>query len=291
VKASFLFIGLMGTLATLIGYLVYVNHQKVGGWIYRSTIGQVDSVMEQFDSMFIDVKRSWVFWSLIASSFGLGFILFLVALPNLFFACILGILAFMVGAKLPQPFLKHLINRRLKTLSGQLVDGLTLMSNALKSGLSINQALSIVVEEMPDPLSQEFSLILSQNKVGVPLEDAFRNLAERAPLEDIEMFVSSVIILRETGGNLSETFDTISHTIRERNKVEGKISAMTQQGRVQGIIVAMMPFVLGFLIYAIDPEHIRPLFTHWAGYVCILIMLTLQTVGALAIKKIVNIRV
>ena len=289
--SSLIFILFIASVAGFIGYLVYLNHQRVGGWIYRNTIGQVDWVLEQLDGMFIEINRNIVFWAIVGSSFGLGFVAFLLCIPNFFLGSVLGILSFIIGAKLPRPFLRFLSARRQRIFNSQLIDGLTLMANGLKSGLSLNQALAIVINEMPNPLSQEFNLILSQNKVGVPLEDAFRNLAERIPLEDVEMFTSSVVILRETGGNIAETFETISHTIRERNKVENKISAMTRQGRLQGVIVALMPFLLGFIFYTMDPEHIKPMFTHWLGIVLILIMLTLQTIGALAIKKIVTIKV
>ena len=289
--SSIYFILLMSVIAIFIGYIVYLQHQRVSSWIYRNTIGQIDWVMEQLDNMFIVVDRRLVFWGLVASSFGLGIIVALLFIPNFFLVAIFGIIAFIAGAKLPRPFINFLIKRRYKLFNQQLMDGLSLMSNGLKSGLSINQAVGVVVDEMPNPLSQEFNLILSQNKVGVPLEDAFRNLAERIPLEDVEMFVQAVVVLRETGGNLAETFDTIVHTIRERFKVEGKISAMTMQGKLQGGVVALMPFVLGFLFYAFDPEHIKPLFSHWLGILFLLLMLTLQTVGALMIKKIVSIRV
>lgn len=289
--ASIYFALIIIVIATFVGYIVYLQHQQVSSWIYRNTIGQADWVMEQLDNMFMEVNRKFVFWGLIASSFGFGIFVALLFLPNFFLTLLFGILAFIAGSKIPRPFVNFLVKRRYKLFNQQLMDGLSLMSNALKSGLSINQAISVVVDEMPNPLSQEFNLILSQNKVGVPLEDAFRNLSERIPLEDVEMFVQAVVVLRETGGNLAETFDTIVHTIRERFKVEGKISAMTMQGRMQGGIVALMPFALGFLFYTLDPEHIKPLFSHWLGILLILLMLTLQTVGALLIKRIVDIRV
>ena len=93
-----------------------------------------------------------------------------------------------------------------------------------------------MTQEMPNPIRQEFNLILSENKLGVSLEEAFVNLSRRIKSDDVEMFVTSVNILKETGGNLAETFDTIVITIRDRIKVEGKIKAMTQSGPVQGYV-------------------------------------------------------
>src|SRR5690606_27062927 len=135
-----------------------------------------------------------------------------------------------VGWKAPKPIVDFIYRRRVEKLTMQMIDGLALMSNGLKSGLSIVQALNLVVEEMPNPIHQEFALILNQNKLGVPLEEAFTNFANRVESDDVEMFVTSVNILKETGGNLAETFDTIVTTIRERLKVQKKISAMTAQG-------------------------------------------------------------
>lgn len=172
-----------------------------------------------------------------------------------------------------------------------MIDGLSLMSNGLRSGLNVPQALQIVTEELPNPISQEFGLVLSQNKLGVTLEDAMSNLSVRMPADDIEMFTTSVNILKETGGNLAETFDTISTTIRERIKVESKIAAMVSQGVMQGVIVVLMPFALAAILYAMDPERIAPMFTTVPGWILLMAMMTLQFIGGFTIWKIVQIKV
>ena len=135
------------------------------------------------------------------------------------------------------------------------------------------------------------NLILSEQRIGVPVEKSFQNFSARMKTEDVEMFVTSVIVLRETGGNLAETFDTIVHTIRERLKLENKISAITAQGVWQGRILTVAPFVLMLGLNAIDPSHMQPLFTTLPGYILLAIMLILIGVGALMIKKIVTIRI
>jgi tight adherence protein B len=111
------------------------------------------------------------------------------------------------------------------------------------------------------------------------------------PHDDIEMFTTSVNILKETGGNLAETFDSISYTIRERIKVESKISAMVSQGVMQGVIVVLMPFALGGILYTIDPERIAPMFTTIPGWILLIVMMSLQFVGGYTIWKIVQVRV
>ena len=172
-----------------------------------------------------------------------------------------------------------------------MVDALSLMSNGLKSGLSIVQSLALVTQEMPNPIQQEFSLVLSQNKVGVSLEDAFSNLATRVQGDDVEMFVTSINILKETGGNLAETFDTIVNTIRERIKVESKIAALTAQGFYQGVFVMMIPPILGVVFYQTDPDFMRPLVTTPIGWVIVMGIILLESIGFFVIMKIVKIDV
>jgi tight adherence protein B len=134
-------------------------------------------------------------------------------------------------------------------------------------------------------------LILSENKLGVSLEEAFNNLAKRVVADDVEMFVTAVNILKETGGNLAETFDTIVTTIRERIKVENKIKAITAQGRFQGMFIMAIPPFLGFSLYQSDPDFMRPLFTTPLGWVCILAIISLEVVGYFVIMMIINIDV
>jgi tight adherence protein B len=153
------------------------------------------------------------------------------------------------------------------------------------------QALGLVTQEMPNPIQQEFSLILSENKVGVSVEEAFNNFAKRVKSDDVEMFVTSVNILKETGGNLAETFDTIVTTIRERIKVEKKISAMVAQGLYQGMFVMAIPPLLGTILYTSDPALMEPLFTTPIGWLVLLIILSLEVAGFFVIMKVIKIEV
>ena len=211
--------------------------------------------------------------------------------PNVGGGFCFGILFVMVAWRMPSRLINVMHKRRTTKFVIQMVDGLSLMSNAMRSGLNVPQALQLCADELGNPLSQEFLLVLSQNKIGTTLEEALSNLSVRMPHDDIEMFTTSVNILKETGGNLAETFETISYTIRERIKVESKISAMTAQGVMQGIIVVFMPFVLGAILYTIDPERIGPLFTTLPGWILLTIMISLQAAGGFMIWKIVQIRV
>ena len=135
----------------------------------------------------------------------------------------------------------------LHQLTDQMVDGMTIMANGIKAGQSLTQSMERVTENMSGPLSQEFGLVLNKIRLGMSVEEALNEFGERIPRQDVQMFVTSVNILKETGGNLAETFQTIVTTVRERQKVEKKIEALTAQGTMQAVIITLVPFLL--LVY------------------------------------------
>jgi tight adherence protein B len=204
-----------------------------------------------------------------------------------FFTIILGILGFF----LPLLVVRFFRNRRLKKFNIQLVDSLQAMSNAFKAGLSFPQAMEHVSLDSEAPLSQEFALFVREIKLGVPLDDALKNMAERVKCEDLDLVVVSTTIARQLGGNMAEMFDTIASTIRERFRLEGKIKALTSQGKMQGWVVASMPLALGLVLNWMRPDLMQPMFEHWFGYVLVLVILFLEFIGVLLIRKIVNIDV
>lgn len=271
--------------------IAYQYNKRLMEWLRFQSLGTRDYIVERLGMMFIEVPPDRLLIGLFAISFGLGSLVFLACLPKLFPGIPLAALTIVVGWKAPKPVVDWMYQRRCKLFVIQMVDALSLMSNGLKSGLSVVQALGLVAQEMPNPIQQEFNLILSENKLGVSLEDAFTNLTKRIKADDVEMFVTSINILKETGGNLAETFDTIVQTIRDRIKVENKISAMTAQGRYQGYFVMAIPPFLGGVFYQTDPEFMSPLFTTPLGWVFLFGILLLEVVGFFVIMKVVKIDV
>ncbi len=223
----------------LIGIAVFAYcfkySQSIFDWIENQTFGTRNFILEEFQRLFIEVKPQHVTYALLSLSFGSAFLVLM--LFGFYSQWILGavfaIIFAVIGWRLPKPLVRILIKKRIKAYQGQMIDGLTLLANGIRAGLSVPQALGMVVDEMPKPISQEFNVILQQNRVGVPLEECFENLAKRVPIEDNDMFVSSVNILRETGGNLAETFDTIISVIRERIRLQQKIDTYIAQGMIQ----------------------------------------------------------
>jgi tight adherence protein B len=267
------------------------NGGRLYAWIGKKFRDQRDFMVTTLDLMFIEItidRLSKLYSGYLIFLFLLGIFF---AFPSVGTAAFLSVAFVAAGWTMPSKIIGILHRRRTKKFVGQMVDGLSLMSNALRSGLNVPQALQLCQDEMPNPISQEFGLVLSQNKLGVSLEDALSNLTVRMPHDDIEMFTTSVNILKETGGNLAETFDSISYTIRERIKIESKISAMVSQGVMQGVIVVLRPFALGGILYQIDPERITPMFTTLPGWVLLILMMTLQFAGGWTIWKIVQVKV
>jgi tight adherence protein B len=185
----------------------------------------------------------------------------------------------------------YLEQQRVKKYQNQMVDALTLLSNGIRAGLSMPQAIGMVVDEMPAPVSQEFNLVLQQTRIGVPLDEALDNLNKRVKTQDNEMFVTSVNILRETGGNLAEVFDTIVVVIRERIRLQQKIDTFTAQGMFQGLVIFSMPYALIVINGSSDPEYFGLMFATGWGLFFFFLILVFSGVGMWVILKIVKIKV
>jgi tight adherence protein B len=290
-KELFSPIALSVVVGVLIFIVAYVNANRFLEWLRWQSIGNRDYIVETMAKMFIEVSPNRILLYMILTSLVPALLLFLLILPQIIPATIFSVAAGVLFWFLPKAVVNQMFQRRVTKFNFQMIDGLSLMANGMKSGLSIIQAMGMVKAEMPNPLSQEFDYVLRQNQLGVSVEEAFQNLAKRIPSEDVNMFVTAIVILKETGGNLAETFETIVYTIRERIKVEQKIAAMVAQGVAQGVIVFCMPFGLGIMFYLSDPGLITPLFTNPLGWLMTGVMLTLQFVGGFVILKVVQIRV
>ncbi len=271
--------------------VTYHYNSKFLDWLRFQSLGTRDYIVDRLNQMFYDIPPHRILMGLFVLSFGSGTVAFLVCLPNLPMSFVLGAVCTVVGWKAPKPIVEFIYQRRVRQFVMQMVDGLSLMSNGMKSGLSVVQSIGVVTQEMPNPIRQELNLVLSENKLGVPLEEAFTNLAKRVQADDVEMFVTSVNILKETGGNLAETFDTISNTIRERVKVETKIGAMTATGLYQGLVVMAIVPIIGFIFAQSDPEGMAPLFNTVAGAILLLVVVMLEVAAFFVIMRITKIDV
>lgn len=193
--------------------------------------------------------------------------------------------------RLPELGIALLRRRRAGQFESQLADGLVMTANALRAGFSLLQALDLTAQKAPAPLSQEFGLLLKEHRLGADLNDALRHLAERVDSPDSRIFSNSVVILRETGGNLTEIFDTLAATIQERKRVMKKIRAMTAEGETQAYFLAALPVVLGIILYQLDPKSISLFFTTFGGWLMLLGMALMEVVGLSLMLRIVKVKV
>lgn len=196
-----------------------------------------------------------------------------------------------MGLCMPLMWLLWRRKSRFKKFALQLPDALELVARALRSGHSLSSGLHVVVEEMPDPVSQEFSCVYEEQNLGVPLEQALKSMLTRMPNLDLKFFVTAVVIQRQSGGNLSEILDKIGHIIRERFKILGQVQALTGEGRISGVVLMALPIGLFFVVYHLNPEYVSILFTNELGKQMIAAAAVLQVLGAITIKKIINIKV
>ena len=188
-------------------------------------------------------------------------------------------------------YLNMRIQRRQKAFTNQLGDMLEMMANALHSGFSFLQAFELIAREMDDPIGHEAEKTLHEINVGASLEDALTHMQHRVGSPDFELVVTAVLIQRQVGGNLADILNTISDTIQERIRMRREVLALTAQGRMSGIIMALLPVALAGFIAMVSPGYITPLFTETAGRIAIGVAIVMEIMGYLVIKKIVNIKV
>lgn len=181
--------------------------------------------------------------------------------------------------------------KRLNKFGAQLCEALELVARALRAGHSLAAAMHTVSEEMPEPISKEFGRVYEEQNLGLSIEQAMRNLAERVPNLDLKFFVTAVIIQRTTGGDLAEILDKIGYIIRERFKILGMVKALTGEGRISGVILIGLPFLLLGIMINLNYEYTAKLWTDPLGKKMAAGAIVMMTIGALAIRKIVNIKV
>jgi tight adherence protein B len=271
--------------------VVFLWYDRVFGKLIGAMEKNRTEILRLFDLMHVQTEPQKVTITLLLSSLGVGSIFFILLWPKVTLGLIVGGCVSFAMWQLPVRLVRSQYEKRCNLFVDQMVDGLTIMANGIKAGLSITQSMDRVSENLPNPISQEFNLVLSQIRIGRSVEEALVDLAERVPKADVQMFVTAINILKETGGNLGETFSTIVTVIRERQKVERKIEAMTAQGIMQGLIVSMVPLGLIALFYFVDKEYIMPMFTSTLGIIMLLIMFGLIIIGGVVIRKVVTIKV
>lgn len=182
-------------------------------------------------------------------------------------------------------------NRRMKQFTNQLGDAIAMMSNAIKSGFTFQQAMDIVAKEIKGPISEEFVRALNEIQLGVTLEEALEGICQRVKDDDFEMVAMSVVIQRQVGGNLSQILDTVGETIRDRIKLRGEIKSLTAEGVISGWTIALLPVIVGLFCNAMNPDYFKGMldtdFGKYLGIAC----LVSEIIGGLVIRWIINVKI
>lgn len=282
-------------MSVIVGICIFIflffRIEGIIAYLSRKSLGQRDEVIELMRLMNLKPVEKRITLLMLMMSFGLGLLFFFAFWPNIFVGLLFGLSITIAGWSVPLMLVRLLYEKRCIRFVDQMVDALTIMSNGIKAGSNVAQSMERVTEIMGNPISQEFREVLTKQQFGQSLEEALNDLGTRINKPDVQMFVTAINILKETGGNLAETFATIVLVIRERQKVEKKIQAMTAQGMMQGLIVTMVPFVMGIIFYTLDPAFIAPMFNTTLGLILCFVILALQIIGGIVIRKIVTIKV
>ncbi|MBM6619519.1 type II secretion system F family protein [Bacillus suaedaesalsae] len=202
-----------------------------------------------------------------------------------------GFLGALIGFLLPKWFLGKKQKERLHAFNESLPDMITTIIGSLRAGFSFPQALKTVVEEAHSPIKEEMDIVLREMQYGSSIEDALQGLKERMPSEDLDLMIQAILIQRQVGGNLATVLDKIVETIRDRTKIQRQIVTLTAQGRLSGIVIGLLPVILGFVLYLIEPEYIGTLFSNVIGIIMLSAGVISSTIGFVFIRKLTTIEV
>jgi tight adherence protein B len=183
------------------------------------------------------------------------------------------------------------LQRERKHFADQLADNLQVISSALRAGYSLVGAMSVAVEDAPEPTKREFGRVVADEKLGVPLDQGLSVVSRRMKNRDLEQLMLVASLQRETGGNTAEVLDRVADTVRERADLRRMVRTLTAQGRISRWIVTALPVFLALAILAINPGYLDPLFKTAAGHAMIVLAVLFLVAGSGAIKKIVTIEV
>ncbi|MCL6582047.1 MAG: type II secretion system F family protein [bacterium] len=259
-------------------------------WLNRILSRLSTSVIHRLDQLLMQSNTDQPLGVFILLSLVLaltGFLVFswmsrswIVALP-------VGVLAGMA----PFFYLSHKRDRRLRKFEEQLPDALDLIARALRAGQAFTSGLQMVAQEFDDPIGSEFEKILAQLNLGVGFQEALRGLADRVSCSDVKFFAISVILQRQSGGNLAEILENISRLIRERFKLRGHIRSLSAEGKISAIILIALPFCLFTFMSVINPEYAKILLENDLGRMLCMGALIMMGIGIVVMKKMITIKV
>jgi len=197
----------------------------------------------------------------------------------------------MGGLFFPRIVVNIISGRRLGRFNDQLGDTINLLVNSLRSGYSMAQAMETVANDMPPPISEEFRRVGIEITLGVSLEGALSNMLRRVNSQDLDLLITAINVQHEVGGNLAEILDIISHTIRERVRIQGEIKTLTSQGEITGFVLSGLPFAITGFLFLMNREYMMRMFTTPCGWIMSGVAVTIIAAGFIVMRKLVQIEV
>ncbi|MBI2362076.1 MAG: type II secretion system F family protein [Elusimicrobia bacterium] len=241
---------------------------------------------QDFNRQFVTVKVEYMVFGPIVAGFLLGILTL-----NIWGFLLLTVAGVFVGARLPEWILNFVRYRRGKRVEAQLMDGMILMSNALKSGLDIVQGFELVQRDLVPPISEEFGLVLKNYSLGTSFEKALQGMEERIASRLLSYMIKAVIIQRSVGGNLTKIFDRIVENIRDEGRLEEKAQALTAQQRIQSVVVGFMPWAMLVLMWLFQPEVMAAYYFTPLGILTVVFCAFWMTIGMGIVRKLADIQV
>jgi len=256
---------------------------------FNTVLGQLGKITAPLQRDLMQAGMTTTVGTIVLSALCLGLGTFVVV-RMVAFNTLLGLGAGVMAFFAPFVYVRYKKNQRLKKFEEQFPEAIDLIARALRAGHAFTTGLAMAAEEIPMPVGQEFKLLYDRQNFGMPMPEAMRAFAARIPLIDARFFVTAVLTQRETGGNLGEVLDNLSSVIRERFKVKRQVRVLTAHGRITGWILAGLPPALAAAMFVMSPGHMRILTDDTLGVQMIIGGLTLQVIGTLIIRKLVDIR-
>lgn len=257
-------------------------------WINRILTGR--PWVEKFNRILEQANIQYPVGFFIILSLLLALLTYLVC-SRVFLSHLVSIIFAIIIAILPYPYVYSRKDRRMKKFERQLPDAMDLIARSLRAGHAFSSGLKMVADEFDDPIGIEFYKTLKEINFGVSVPEALTNLADRVDCSDLKFFVISVILQRETGGNLAEILENIARLIRERFKLHGRVRILSAEGKFSATVLVILPFVIALYIYLVNREYISILVEDPIGRILTIVAILMMFAGILAMKRMITIRV
>jgi tight adherence protein B len=202
-----------------------------------------------------------------------------------------SIIATLIGALLPNMYVRRKRTSRLNAFEEFLPESIDLVGRALRAGHPLSAGLKMAADDGPEPVAGEFRRIFEEQRFGLPLQDSLLGMADRVNLVDVRILVTAILIQREVGGNLAEILDNLSAVVRARFTIRRQVRVYTAQGRMTGYLLSALPLIIFLLLYALNRQYMSILFTDPVGKILVGTAISMQLIGFIWIRKIIKIEI